>query len=356
MTATTATVLQAHGASAAQTVAEPTRTSQPLPSVAQIRKLLPLMPALAEQICQQRQQVRDTLHGRDNRLLVVVGPCSIHDEQAALTYAERLARLAQEVSDELLLVMRAYVEKPRTTVGWKGLLYDPARNGSGDMAQGVRRSRQLMLELAAMGLPVATEALNPLAMHYLDDLVSWTAVGARTTESQIHREMVSGLPMPTGFKNGTDGSVQTAIHAMQSAAHSHHHLGLCEQGMPAMLQTPGNPDTHLVLRGGRGLTNYDAGSINAAASALASAGVNPAIMVDCSHDNAQKQHQRQLDIAAQVVAQRRAGNTAIRGLMLESFLQPGRQNDGDALIFGCSLTDPCLGWEDTETLIRQLAD
>lgn len=355
MTATTATALQAHGASAAQPTMEPARTSRPLPSVAQIRKQLPLMPALAAQIHQQRQQIRDTLHGQDNRLLVVVGPCSIHDEQAALTYAERLATLAQEVSNELLLVMRAYVEKPRTTVGWKGLLYDPARNGSGDMAQGVRRSRQLMLELAAMGLPVATEALNPLAMHYLDDLVSWTAVGARTTESQIHREMVSGLPMPTGFKNGTDGSVQTAIHAMQSAAHSHHHLGLCEQGMPAMLQTPGNPDTHLVLRGGRGITNYDADSLNAAASALASAGANPAIMVDCSHDNAQKQHQRQLDIAAQVVAQRRAGNTAIRGLMLESFLQPGRQNDSDELIFGCSLTDPCLGWEDTARLIRQLA-
>ncbi len=355
MTAITASAVQTSSVSATQPAPEPARTSQPLPSAGQVRKHLPLMPALAAQIRQQRQQVRDILHGRDNRLLIVVGPCSIHDEYAALTYAERLAVVAQEVDDEVLLVMRAYVEKPRTTFGWKGLLYDPERNGSGDMAQGVQRSRQLMLELAAMGLPVATEALNPLAMHYLDDLVSWTAVGARTTESQIHREMVSGLPMPTGFKNGTDGSVQTAIHAMQSAAHSHHHLGLCDQGSPAMVQTPGNPDTHLVLRGGRGITNYDADSINAAVGALESAGVNPAIMVDCSHDNAQKQHQRQMSISGQVVAQRRTGNSAIRGLMLESFLQPGRQNDGGELMFGCSLTDPCLGWEDTAGLIRQLA-
>ncbi|TVP91252.1 MAG: 3-deoxy-7-phosphoheptulonate synthase [Pseudomonadaceae bacterium] len=352
----TASALKPAASSATLNPPEPVRTSQPLPSAAHLRKQLPLMPALAAQIQQQRQQVRDIVHGQDDRLLVVVGPCSIHDEHAALTYAEHLAGLADDVADQLMLVMRAYVEKPRTTVGWKGLLYDPERNGSGDMAQGLQRSRQLLLELAAMGLPVATEALNPLAMHYLDDLVSWTAVGARTTESQIHREMVSGLPMPTGFKNGTDGGVQTAINAMQSAAHSHHHLGLCDQGQPAMLLTPGNADTHLVLRGGRGMTNYDAGSINAAIAALTSAGVSPAVMVDCSHDNAQKQHQRQVMIAQQVVAQRRSGNTAIRGLMLESFLQPGRQNDTGELIFGCSLTDPCLGWEDTERLIRQLAE
>ncbi|SDU01874.1 3-deoxy-7-phosphoheptulonate synthase [Halopseudomonas salegens] len=355
MTAMSAKVLEPTDASTHLKQPEQTRTSQPLPSAASLRQQLPLMPALATQIQQQRQQVRDILHGKDDRLLLVVGPCSIHDEHAALTYAERLSVLAEAVADELLLVMRAYVEKPRTTVGWKGLLYDPERNGSGDMAQGVQRSRQLLLELAAMGLPVATEALNPLAMHYLDDLVSWTAVGARTTESQIHREMVSGLPMPTGFKNGTDGSIQTAIHAMQSAAHSHHHLGLCADGQPAMLLSPGNPDTHLVLRGGRGITNYDAASIEAAVAALHAAGVNPAVMVDCSHDNAQKQHERQISIAEQVAGQRHAGNRSIRGLMLESFLLPGRQADSGELMFGCSLTDPCLGWDDTASLIRRLA-
>jgi 3-deoxy-7-phosphoheptulonate synthase len=273
---------------------------------------------------------------------------------AALEYGKKLKALADDVSDRFLIVMRAYLEKPRTTVGWKGLLYDPERTGAGDLNEGLRRSRRLLLNLAAMGLPLATEALSPFAMDYLGDLVSWSAIGARTTESQVHREMVSGLPMPTGFKNGTDGGIAVATNAMKSASHPHHHLGVSATGAPVMITTRGNPDTHLVLRGGRGITNYDAASIEQAVGALAEAGLSTAVMVDCSHDNACKQAERQLDIAREVMAQRRAGNQHIRGLMLESFLEPGRQDDGEDLRYGCSITDPCLGWAQTEALIRSL--
>ncbi|MDX1756448.1 MAG: 3-deoxy-7-phosphoheptulonate synthase [Marinobacter sp.] len=345
------------------TLETPARAGQPtdeenrtmiLPTPRQLRHDLPVPPVLAQQIDRHREAIRRVLHGDDPRTLVVVGPCSIHDEVAALEYSEKLAALADEVSDRFLIVVRAYLEKPRTTVGWKGLLYDPERTGAGDLHEGLIRCRRLLLNLAELGLPIATEALSPMAMDYLADLVSWSAIGARTTESQIHRELVSGLPMPVGFKNGTDGGMTVAINAMKSAAHGHHRLGLSDNGVPAMVTTAGNPDTHLVLRGGRGLTNYDAGSIAEAVDALTAAGVSPAIMVDCSHDNARKQAERQLDIAREVMAQKRAGNGHIRGLMLESFLQPGRQDDGDELVYGCSITDPCIGWEQTEQLLRSL--
>ncbi|PHQ14166.1 3-deoxy-7-phosphoheptulonate synthase [Marinobacter profundi] len=326
----------------------------PLPTPAGLREMLPAGDLLDTQVARHREAIRRVLRGEDPRMLVVMGPCSIHDEVAALDYAKKLKRLADDVSDRFLIVMRAYLEKPRTTVGWKGLLYDPDRTGAGNLNQGLLRSRRLLLKLADLGLPLATEALSPLAMDYLADLVSWIAIGARTTESQIHRELVSGLAMPVGFKNGTDGGVTVAINAMQSAAHPHHHLGLSRHGTPVMITTRGNPDTHLVLRGGRGLTNYDADSIASAVDALAAAGRSTAIMVDCSHDNACKQAERQLDIAREVMAQRRAGNNHIRGLMLESFLEAGRQDDGDDLQYGCSITDPCLGWSETETLIRSL--
>lgn len=330
------------------------RREDALPTPEQLKRLFPLTPALAAQVAAQRQSIRDILHGRDPRVLVVMGPCSIHDEAAALDYARRLKPLADEVSDRFLIVMRAYLEKPRTTVGWKGLLYDPSRDGQGNLAEGLRRSRALLLELASLGLPLATEALSPFAMDYLGDLVSWTAIGARTTESQVHRELVSGLPMPVGFKNGTDGTVTVAINAMKSASHPHHHMGVSADGTPVMITTHGNSDTHLVLRGGRGITNYDADSIADAVRALTQAGLSTAIMVDCSHDNARKQAERQVDIAREVMAQRRAGNTHIRALMLESFLAPGRQDDGPDLRYGCSITDPCLGWAQTEALIRSL--
>ena len=332
----------------------PHRQETRLPTALELRGRFPVSEALARRIDGYREQVRQVLHGEDDRTLIVVGPCSIHDEQAALEYGQKLKALADEVSDRFLIVMRAYLEKPRTTVGWKGLLYDPERTGRGDLAQGLARSRGLLLELSELGVPLATEALGPFMMDYLGDLVSWTAIGARTTESQIHREMVSGLPMPVGFKNGTDGSIGVAINAMKSGAHPHHHMGISHCGSPAMISTPGNPDTHLVLRGGRGITNYDELSIARAVEELDKAGVNTAIMVDCSHDNARKQAERQVDIAKEVMTQKRKGNRQIKALMLESFLEPGRQKDEGELIYGCSLTDPCLGWEQTEALIRSL--
>jgi len=335
----------------------------------QLKQQLALTDQLVLQIDQQRQQVRDVLNGDDDRLLIVTGPCSLHDEEAALDYGKRLAALNEQLSDKLLIVMRAYVEKPRTHIGWKGLAYDPERDGRGNMEQGVTRSRQLMIQLAELGLPLATEALNPLTMLYLDDLVSWTAIGARTAESQTHREMVSHLPMPVGIKNGTDGSATTAVNAMISARHSHHTLGLDVDGQIAMLDTLGNPDTHLVLRGGKNIqghtiTNYDAESIAASLTTLAAGGVNAKVMVDCSHDNAEKQHQRQIGIAKEVVSQRaglenKQGNKAIIGLMLESFLEEGKQGmdgeNGDGqLTYGKSITDPCISWIQTESLLIEL--
>ncbi len=345
------------------------------PAVRQVRtprdlkQQLALTDELVLQIDQQRQQIRDVLNGDDERLLIVTGPCSLHDEAAALDYGKRLAALNEQLSDKLLIVMRAYVEKPRTHIGWKGLAYDPERDGRGNMEQGVTRSRQLMIQLAELGLPLATEALNPLTMLYLDDLVSWTAIGARTAESQTHREMVSHLPMPVGIKNGTDGSATTAVNAMISARHSHHTLGLDVDGQIAMLDTPGNPDTHLVLRGGKNIqgqtiTNYDADSIAASLTTLAAGGVNAKVMVDCSHDNAEKQHLRQIDIAKAVVSQRaglesKQRNKAIIGLMLESFLEEGKQGmngeSGDGqLTYGKSITDPCISWGQTAELLTDL--
>lgn len=326
----------------------------PLPTPAELRASLPVSAQVRERIEQHRNTIRRVLRGEDPRTLVVIGPCSIHDEVAALEYGEKLKQLADDVSDRFLIVMRAYLEKPRTTVGWKGLLYDPERTGTGNLNEGLLRSRRLLLNLSDIGLPLATEALSPFSMDYLGDLVSWTAIGARTTESQVHRELVSGLPMPTGFKNGTDGSIGVAINAMKSAAHSHHRFGVGINGAPAMITTEGNPDTHLVLRGGRGITNYDEESVGEAIAALSVAGVSASVMVDCSHDNARKQSARQLEIAREVMAQKRAGNRNITGLMLESFLEEGRQNDSDDLLYGCSLTDPCISWKQTEEFLRGL--
>ena len=325
-----------------------------LPTPAELKQQLPLSDDLVVQIEQQRQQLKDALAGQDSRLVIITGPCSVHDEDAVLDYGQRLATLNEQLSDRLLIVMRAYVEKPRTHVGWKGLAYDPDRNGKGDMHKGLERSRRVMLRLAELGLPIATEALSPLTMLYLDDLVSWTAVGARTAESQVHREMVSHLPMPVGIKNGTDGSVTTAVNAMISARHSHHTLGMDCHGQIAMLDTPGNPDTHLVLRGGRGITNYDADSIASAVTQLQKTECNTRVLVDCSHDNACKQHERQLDIAREVTQQRVDGNDQILGLMLESFLVAGKHSAGQPLEYGVSITDPCLGWEQTQELLLSI--
>ncbi|WP_434577371.1 3-deoxy-7-phosphoheptulonate synthase [Pseudomonas sp. Z5-35] len=324
-----------------------------LPTSLQLKHQLPLSTALSHQVSVHRQAIRAILDGEDSRLLVIVGPCSIHDPKSALEYAANLARLAHEVSDSMLLVMRAYVEKPRTTVGWKGLAYDPDLDGSDDMAAGLTVSRELMREMLQLGLPVATELLQPMAAGYFDDLLSWVAIGARTTESQIHREMASGLGMPVGFKNGTDGGVGIACDAMRSAAHPHRHFGVDSQGHPAIIQTQGNPDTHLVLRGGHGGPNYDPQSVARVRDDLTRLKIPARILVDCSHANSGKNPLRQPQVFDDVLEQRLQGNRALIGMMLESHLFEGCQPLGPAMRYGVSVTDGCLGWESTEQMLRQ---
>ena len=327
-----------------------------LPSSLQLKQQLPLTNALSQQVAAHRQAVRAILNGEDSRLLVIVGPCSIHDPKSALEYAGNLAQLAAEVSDEMLLVMRAYVEKPRTTVGWKGLAYDPHLNGSDDMAGGLTLSRELMREMLLMGLPVATELLQPMAAGYFDDLLSWVAIGARTTESQIHREMASGLGMPVGFKNGTDGGVGVASDAMRSAAHPHRHFGVDSQGHPAIIQTPGNADTHLVLRGGHGGPNYDRASVAKVHGDLTRLKIPARIMVDCSHANSGKDPLRQPAVFNDVLEQRLQGDRSLIGMMIESHLFEGCQPLSPTLKYGVSITDGCLGWAGTQALLRQAAE
>ncbi|MBB61258.1 3-deoxy-7-phosphoheptulonate synthase [Stutzerimonas balearica] len=353
-----------HTTATAQSLIEPSpsqagaarRSAQPLPSPAVLRQRLPLSDALAARVHADRNAIRAVLDGRDPRLLVVVGPCSLHDPVAALEYAERLAALAPELSDQLLLVMRAYVEKPRTTVGWKGLLYDPHLDGRGDMAEGLRLSRRLMLDILEAGLPLATELLQPMAASYFDDLLGWAAIGARTSESQIHRELVSGLDLPVGFKNGTDGSLTIACDAMRSAAHPHRHFGIDALGHPALLETHGNPDTHLVLRGGHRGPNHDAASVAQARAALAKQGIAARLVVDCSHANSGKDPLRQPAVLAEVIEQRLAGDVSLRGVMLESNLFDGCQPLSGELRYGVSITDGCLGWSGTERLLRETAE
>ncbi|KAF1054481.1 MAG: Phospho-2-dehydro-3-deoxyheptonate aldolase, Tyr-sensitive [Stenotrophomonas maltophilia] len=331
------------------------RSELPLPTPAELRQRQPLSAALAHRVQQDRQAIRDVLDGRDPRLLVVVGPCSLHDPVSALEYADRLAELAPQVSDQLLLVMRAYVEKPRTTIGWKGLVYDPKLDGSGDMAEGLALSRQLMLGMLERGLPVATELLQPLVAGYFDDLLGWAAIGARTSESQVHREMVSGLDLPVGFKNGTDGSIGIATDAMRSATHPHQHFGIDASGRPSLVQTQGNPDTHLVLRGGNGGPNHDAESVARIRAGLERQGLAPRILVDCSHANSGKDPARQPAVLSDVLDQRLAGDDSLRGVMLESHLFDGCQPLSGELRYGVSITDGCLGWSGTRALLQDAA-
>ncbi|HGM6310553.1 MAG: 3-deoxy-7-phosphoheptulonate synthase [Pseudomonas putida] len=339
-----------------QPLAANTTVSKRLPSPHLLKQQMPLSSELAQQVQAHRQAIRNILEGRDERLLVIVGPCSIHDPRSALEYADRLAALSSEVDDKLLLVMRAYVEKPRTTVGWKGLAYDPHLDGSDDMHSGIALSRGLMLSMIERGLPVATELLQPMAAGYFDDLLAWAAIGARTTESQIHREMVSGLELPVGFKNGTDGGIAIGSDAMRSAAHPHRHFGMDAQGHPAIIETLGNPDTHLILRGGHKGPNYDANSIAMACQALAKVGLQARIMVDCSHANSGKDPARQPAVFNEVLEQRLAGDRSIVGVMIEGHLFDGCQALGKgALKYGVSITDGCLGWASTDTLLREAA-
>jgi len=334
--------------------------THPLISPAVLEEELPLTEAAGDLVTRSRDIVRRTLSGEDPRLLVVVGPCSIHDPAAAEEYAGRLAALAGEVSGQIYCVMRVYFEKPRTVVGWKGLINDPDLDGSYRINRGLRLARKVLLTVNEAGLPAATEFLDTTFGQYYTDLVSWGAIGARTVESQIHRELASGLSMPVGLKNRTDGDVQVAVDAIRAAAHRHLFPSLTKEGAPAILETRGNPDCHLVLRGGSE-PNCDAASIAAAQNLLAKAGLPETVMVDCSHANSGKDPARQPEVARSVVdlklgTKGDSGNTGIRGLMIESHLSAGRQDVGEQMRYGVSITDGCLGFEDTRALLMGLAE
>ena len=329
---------------------------RPLIPPAILMEEIPLSEAQVASVAKARAEIAAIIAGEDDRLLVVVGPCSIHDPEAALDYAGRLRELCPDFERELCVVMRTYFEKPRTTVGWKGLAYDPALDGSDDMAEGLALSRRLMGEIVRLGLPIATELLQPMAAGYFDDVLSWVAIGARTTESQIHREMASGLGVPTGFKNGTDGGVAVACDAIRSAAHAHRHFGMDPHGRPAVIETSGNPDTHIVLRGGHGGPNYDAASVAAVNASLAKQRMAARIMVDCSHANSGKDPLRQPAVFNDVLQQRLAGDRTLIGMMLESHLFEGCQPLSASLKYGVSVTDACMGWESTERLLRDAVD
>jgi len=333
--------------------------TMPLPSPAMIKTELPITEAASELIAATRTAIRAILSGRDHRLLVVVGPCSIHDGDAARDYGRRLLALRRQHADRLEIVMRVYFEKPRTTTGWKGLINDPHLDGSFDITTGLRRARALLLDLAAMGLPAATEMLDPIVPQYLGDLVSWTAIGARTTESQTHREMASGLSMPVGFKNGTDGGLQVAINAMESARHPHRFLGIDTDGTVAIVTTSGNPDGHVVLRGGSAGPNYEAEAVAKAAAELARQRLPPRLMIDCSHDNAAKDHNRQPAVLASIAAQLADGSPHVLGVMVESHLRAGRQaipKDLAQLVYGQSITDACVDFTTTESMLSNLSN
>lgn len=328
----------------------------PLISPGLLTQELPMTETTNHTVVAGRAAVKRILRHEDHRLLVIVGPCSIHDPKAALEYASRLNALRQELQDHLCIIMRVYFEKPRTTVGWKGLIYDPHLNGSDDLPAGLRLARQLLLDINAMGLPTGTEMLDPITPQYLADLISWAVIGARTTESQTHREMASGLSMPVGFKNSTEGVLQVAIDAMKAARHTHTFLGVDLSGRTAVIRTRGNPWGHVILRGGHARPNYDAESVTTACSQLQQAGLDPALMVDCSHANSRKQHENQEAIWDTVLQQRLAGATGIMGLMVESNLHAGNQAipaDLQQLRYGVSVTDACVDWQTTERMLRQ---
>ncbi|MGQ0709494.1 MAG: 3-deoxy-7-phosphoheptulonate synthase [Rhodoferax sp.] len=334
------------------------RHTRPLITPAILEDELPLGEAGAATVAQARAQVERIVLGRDDRLLAIVGPCSVHDPRSALEYAQRLAPVAQELAAELCVVMRVYFEKPRTVVGWKGLINDPALDGSFQINRGLRVARQLLLDITATGLPIATEFLDTTLGQYYADLISWGAIGARTTESQVHRELASGLSMPVGFKNRTDGDLQVAVDAIRSAQHPHAFPSLTHEGMPAVLTTSGNEHAHLVLRGGsRSGPNFGPEHVAQAAALLRHAKAPAAIVVDCSHANSAKDYRRQPEVAAAVAQQLAQGQRAIVGVMLESHLLAGAQSvvPGQPLVYGQSITDACLAWDDTVPVLQALA-
>ena len=327
---------------------------RPLLPPAILMEELPLGDGGSAVVAHGRETVSRVLRGEDDRLMVVAGPCSIHDPAAALEYAGRLRKVADEFAQDLFVVMRVYFEKPRTTVGWKGLINDPDLDESFHINKGLRIGRKLLIDIADAGLPAGCEFLDSIIPQFIADLVSWGAIGARTTESQVHRELASGMSMPIGFKNGTDGNVQIAIDAVRSAANPHHFLSVTKQGVAAIVATKGNPDTHVILRGGAGAANYDAASVAALCAALDKAKQPRRVLIDCSHANSSKDHTQQPATARAVAAQVASGQRAIVGLMLESFLEDGRQDYAPGMPFGKSITDACMSWERTLPLFGEL--
>ena len=323
-----------------------------LPPIAHLYEL-PITEEAAGLVHQTRHEIADLVHGKDRRLLVIIGPCSVHDPKAALEYAERLLPLRKKYEKELLIVMRVYFEKPRTTVGWKGLINDPHLDGTFDINFGLRQARKLLLSLNNMGMPASTEFLDMITPQYYADLISWGAIGARTTESQVHRELASGLSCPVGFKNGTDGNLKIAIDAIGAASHSHHFLSVTKTGHSAIVHTSGNADCHVILRGGKE-PNYSTEHVKAAAAQLEKAKLSPKLMVDCSHANSSKDYQRQMIVAQDVAEQLKNGEDNIMGVMVESHLVAGRQDKPE--VYGQSITDACIGWAATEELLALLAE
>ncbi|MBK7589950.1 MAG: 3-deoxy-7-phosphoheptulonate synthase AroG [Betaproteobacteria bacterium] len=323
---------------------------------AHLLREFPVSETAAQTTFGARQAIHRVLHGADDRLLVVVGPCSIHDYDAAIDYATRLAGLKRELAADLIVVMRVYFEKPRTTVGWKGLINDPRLDDSFRINEGLRLARRILVEVNELELPAGTEYLDMITPQYIADLIAWGAIGARTTESQVHRQLASGLSCPVGFKNGTNGDVRVAVDAIKAASAPHHFLSVTKGGHSAIVHTAGNEDCHIILRGGK-TTNFDAASVDATCKELAAAGLGARLMIDCSHANSQKRHERQIDVAKDIAAQIAGGDDRIFGCMIESHLNPGRQDlvPGQALAYGVSITDACIGWSDTESTLRELA-
>jgi 3-deoxy-7-phosphoheptulonate synthase len=330
---------------------------RPLIPPAILMEELPLGEALTDQVAGTREQIGAIVDGRDDRLLVIVGPCSIHDPNAGLEYAERLMVIAEQWQEELLIVMRTYFEKPRTTVGWKGLINDPDLNGQFAINKGLRIARRFLRDVIALGLPTGTEFLDPILPQFIADLVCWGAIGARTTESQVHRELASGLSMPVGFKNGTDGDVQIVADAIRSARAQHHFLSVTKQSVAAIVATKGNTQCHAILRGGRQGPNYSETAVADAVRVLASAGLRPAVMVDCSHANSRKTPDQQVQVAGTLAERIASGDASVFGVMLESFLLEGRQDLGTGkLSYGQSITDACMGWDATVPVLQQLGE
>jgi len=341
-----------------QTDDERIQSIVPLPPPEHLIRFFPIEGTPAEQlIAKTRNSIKDILHGRSDRLLVIVGPCSIHDPEAAIEYAERLAVVRRELEADVEIVMRVYFEKPRTTVGWKGLINDPYLNESFRINEGLRIARDLLVRINQLGVAAGSEFLDTISPQYIADLISWGAIGARTTESQVHRELASGLSAPIGFKNGTDGNVQIAIDAILASQRRHHFLSVHKNGQVAIVETRGNEDCHLILRGGKD-PNFDNASIDAASKVLSAANVHPRLMIDISHANSRKDYQRQVAVSKEVASQIAAGDKRIFGVMIESHLKSGRQDlvTGQPLVYGQSITDGCLGWEETSQALDCLAD